>query len=114
VSYQIFFCFLNILNHFNIIKYLCAYFWQCSNLPKEWQGVSVKSIDETATCRYLVDICVAVLCKLETFYDNSFIGTNEENTQTTTVGAGSGSGSSSRQEVAADKNTLTSDCSFHG
>ena len=47
-----------------------------SNLPKEWQGVSVKNIGETATCRYLIDICVAALCELETFYDNGFIGIN--------------------------------------
>ena len=85
-----------------------------SNLPKEWQGVSVKNIGETATCRYLIDICVAALCELETFYDNGFFGINEQDTQTTTVGAGSGSGSSSRQQVAANKKTLTADCSFHG
>lgn len=80
-------------------------------MPKEWQGVSVKNIEETATCRYLIDICVDALCELEAFYDN---GTDNQNAETTTVAAASGSSTSRRQAMAANKEILTSDCSFHG
>ena len=50
-----------------------------NNLPKEWQRVSVRNIEETATCRYLIDVCVAALCDLKSFYDNGFIEIKADN-----------------------------------
>eukprot|EP00505_MAST-04D_sp_SCG-Rhode-Island_P000186 Stramenopile-MAST_4_protein_186 len=38
-----------------------------TNIPEKWVGVTVRDIKETATCRYLLHVCVPSLCKLKTF-----------------------------------------------
>jgi len=83
-----------------------------NNLPKEWQRVSVRNIEETATCRYLIEVCVAALCDLKSFYDNGFIEVKANNKQSsrqqTTL-----SDSSGRQSSLHPAST-TEECVFHG